>query len=93
MNFPQSFNNGRGQVPAGNTPIIGQQQVPMVTFQIQVTQEMMSALTEYAQITGLDGVSLMNHVFNRGLVAIKQDYLNAQEPKEYEPPEEGATQE
>jgi len=92
MNFPQSF--GRN---GGGAPIIGQQQVPAVTFQIQVTPELMTALHEYANITGLDGHSLMNHVFTRGLVAIKQDHLNAQiEATDTEPesPEaEGAPQE
>ena len=76
MQFPPSF-NGRGITP--QTPIIGEtKQVPMVTFQIQVTPELMNSLSQYAEITGLDGVSLMNHVFTRGLVAIKQDHLNAQ---------------
>jgi hypothetical protein len=90
LNFPQSFNGSR----SGNTPLIGQSQVPMVTFQIQVTPELMTALHEYASMTGLDGHSLMNHVFTRGLVSLKQDYRNAQaENSEPEPPEEGAPKE
>jgi hypothetical protein len=75
MQFPNPYNNnGRG-----TTPIIGQEQVPVVNFSIQVTKELMEALQTFAADTGLDGLSLMNHVFTRGLTAIKSDLYHAQE--------------
>lgn len=70
--------------------MIGQQKVPKVVFEIQVTEDLMTAMHQYAEMTGLDGVSLMNYVFTRGLNAIKRDYAKIETS---EPPEEGATQE
>ena len=78
MEFPNPYNNGRG-----TTPLIGQQQVPTIRFEVQLTQEFMEALKEFAENTGMDGLSLVNHIINRGLAAIKQDLIYAQEEREY----------
>lgn len=88
MQFPNPYNNGRGL-----TPIIGQEQVPVVNFSIQVTKELMEALQTFASDTGLDGLSLMNHVFTRGLTAIKSDLIYAQEERDSLKEDQGPAEE
>jgi hypothetical protein len=81
IQFPDPFKgNGRGVTPS--TPIIGQQQVPTIQFAIQITPELHQAVVEYVQQTGLDGNSFMNYVFTRGLTAIRQDLIYAQEERD-----------
>ena len=52
MNFPKNYGPANNR---GSTPIIGEQTAPAVVFQIQVTPEMMTALSQYAEMSGLDG--------------------------------------
>ena len=75
MKFPEPHRNG-------NTPIIGQQHVPALTFQIQITEELMNDMKPFADETGLDGVSLISYVFNRGLTAIRGDLQYAKEERD-----------
>lgn len=77
MEFPNPFNRN-GQAP----PIVGQKEVPCVTFQMQVTPELMKELEAFAQETGLDGMTLISYVFNRGLTAIRGDLLYAKEERD-----------
>ena len=86
MEFPNPYNRN-----GGNPPLIGQQQVPALTFQIQITQELMQDLQPFAEETGLDGVSLVSYVFNRGLAAIRGDLQYAKEERDALREKEGPT--
>jgi hypothetical protein len=87
MEFPNPYRNGSG------TPIIGQQQIPVVTFQVQLTEELMNDMKPFAEETGLEGASLLSYVFNRGLAAIRGDLQYAKEERDALRDKEGTTPE